>query len=439
MTRISRRTALLLPFALAGCDTLDGLFDVDKPPLPGKRISVLSTRRGIEVDAGDRPIALPRPVNNPEWAQAGGDPSHAMGHLQAGDRLTEVWRADIGEPGGYRDRIFSPPVVAGGRVFTMDADAGVAAFDAKSGNRLWQRDTQAKKDRSVNVGGGIGVAGGVVYVSTGRADVLALAADSGKIIWRQPLGNAARAAPTIADGRLFVPTVDQQLVALAIDDGRKLWAYQGEAVDTFALGLPSPAYADGIVVAGFGAGEVAALRAEGGAVAWTDTLASTGGRNSLVDISTVRAMPVISDGTVYATGLGGLTVAVDLRTGRRLWERDIGSAETPWLAGDWLFVLTDQQELAAVSRTDGAIAWVTPLPRYGREEKKKDPIRWQGPLLVGDRLVLTGSRALAVAISPYTGKVLGRQELPGASSLPAIVAGGTVFIITDDAVLLALR
>ena len=427
-----------MPLALGGCGLFDDMFSDSKPKLPGERIAVMAARRGVQVDAGSRAVTLPQPVANVDWPQAGGDPSHAVGHLQAGDQLTERWRANIGSGGGYRDKITATPVVAGGRVFTMDSDAVVTAFDARSGRRVWRTETQGEKDRSLNVGGGIGVEGDTLYASTGRGEALALAAATGKIGWRQPLGNAARAAPTIADGRLFVPTVGQQLVALATDDGRRLWAYQGEQADTFMLGLPSPGYGDGIVVAGFGTGQVAGLRATSGAVAWTDSLASNRGRNSLTDISTVRGLPVVSGGQVFVAGLGGLMLCLDLRSGRRLWERDIGSADTPWLAGDWLFVLTDEQELVAVSRADGTIAWVTPLPRFKDLEKQRNPVRWQGPLLVGDRLILTGSLAMALAVSPYTGKILGRQDLSGAASLPAVVAGGTVYIVTDDATLLAL-
>jgi hypothetical protein len=44
-----------------------------------------------------------------------------------------------------------------------------------------------------------------------------------------------------------------------------------------------------------------------------------------------------------------------------------------------------------------------------------------------------------MAVSPYTGKILGQQELSDAMSVAASVAGGTVYVITDDATLVALR
>ncbi len=438
--QLGRRAALLLPLGLAGCTFLDDLLVTNKPKTPGDRLPVMAAARGLEVDnPAGRHIALPRPVANPAWPQAGGDVSHVMGHVAAADTVAEAWTADIGAGGGYREKITALPVIAEGRVFTMDSDAVVTAFDTHTGNRLWRADTKAKHDRSTNVGGGLAFDGGTLYASTGRGDALAYDAATGKRRWRGSVGTAARAAPTVADGRLFIPTIDDQLVALATDDGRRLWAYQATNADTSLLGLPAPAYSDGLLVAGFGSGELICLRGAGGSVAWADSLAATRGRNSLIDLSAIRGMPLIQGGQVFATGLGGLTVSLDLRSGRRLWERDVGSAETPWLAGDWLFLLSLDNEVVAMNRNDGTVAWVTPLQKFQNPAKQRGPVRWVGPVLVGDRLVLASSLKSAVAVSPYTGKLLGQQDLSGPASVSPVVADGTIYIVTDDAKLLALR
>ena len=206
------------------------------------------------------------------------------------------------------------------------------------------------------------------------------------------------------------------------------------------LGQPAPAYADGLLVAGFGSGDIACLRAESGGVVWTDNLSSARGRTSIADISAIRGLPVISGGRVFVMGVGGLTVGLDLRAGRRLWEREVGGGETPWLAGDWVFILTADQQVAALNAGDGRIAWATDLPRWENEEKSKGAIYWTGPVLTGDRLIVAcrGGEQEAFAISPYTGKILGRQSLPGNASLAPIVADNKVFTLTDDATLMAL-
>jgi len=436
---MKRRAALLLALAASGCSALDNLFSDAKDPVPGKRETVGAARRGLAVDAGDtRAVTVPPPTAMAEWPQAGGTVTHAVGNVQVSG-LAPAWRASIGEGGGYRAKITAQPVAAGGRVFTMDSDAQVSAFDLASGSRLWRTGTQDDKDRSTNVGGGIAAVGGTVYASTGRADVLALDAGTGAIRWRKPLGSPARSAPTVADGHLYATTIDDKLLALDASTGERLWAHQATATATTLLGAAAPAVSDGLVVTGFGSGDLVAVRADSGTLAWSDSLASSRGRNSLVDLSAISGLPVLDRGRVYAIGVGGLLVSLDLRSGRRLWEREVGGSETPWLAGDWLFVQTLDQSLAAVGRDDGRVRWITDLPRFDDPKKQRDPLLWIGPVLAGGRLVLAGSNGRALSVDPGDGHMLGQQELSGPAAVAPIAAGGALFIVTDDGTLQAFR
>jgi len=238
---------------------------------------------------------------------------------------------------------------------------------------------------------------------------------------------------------VFATTIDSKLVALTTKTGEREWQYQGNSVATTLLGQGAPAVSDGIVLAGFGSGELVAVREESGALVWSDSLASSRGRNSLVDLSAVRGLPVVDRGRVYAVGAGGLLLAIDLRTGRRLWEREVGGTQTPWIAGDWLFVQTTDQALAAIRASDGRLRWVRDLPRYENEKKKQDVIFWTGPVLAGGKLILAGSNEQAVSVSPATGKVIGLVDLRGPATVPPVAAAGTLFILTEDATLQAYR
>lgn len=436
---LSRRAALLAPFAVGGCSLYDDWFGTKKVPLPGKREPVLTGRRTLNVDEGTPKVVLPPEVRNAAWPQAGGNPVHFMGHLAAGERLTEAWSADIGAGGGYRRKILAQPVAAEGIVYVMDSDAMVSAHDIARGGRIWRFDTRDEDDDSTNVGGGLALDQGTLYAVNGLAEVVALDAAKGTMRWRNKINAPTRSAPTVVEGRLFVTTIQDELLSLATDDGRQLWSRQAANATTSVLGRPAPVYAGGLVVAGFGSGELATMRAESGTVVWTDTLATALGSGSAANFSAIRGLPVAADGKVYAIGMGGLLVAIDLPTGRRLWEREVAGEDSPWAAGAWLFIVSLDQRIAAVSRDDGRVAWVTDLPRWENPEKQRDPITWYGPLLAGDRLIVAGTNEQALAVSPYTGEILGQQDLSGAASLGPIAADGTVFVVTDDGRLLALR
>jgi outer membrane protein assembly factor BamB len=435
--RLLHTGGLLSLLALTGCETLDELFETDKPPIPGKRETVVASG-GLQPDIADkRPVTVPQAVRNADWAQSGGVPTHAMQNVAIGD-LQRSWKRDIGEGGGYRAKITATPVITGGRVFTMDSDGSVSAFDVANGSRHWNTDTQAEKNRSTNVGGGLAVVGTVLYASTGRGEVLAIEAATGKITWRSSLDAPARSAPTVVENRLFVTTLDERMVALSTPDGKRLWSYQATAAATSVLGEPAPAYSDGLVVGGFGSGDLVALRAESGTLAWSDSLAAARGQNSLADLSAIRALPVIVDNVVYAIGVGGLMLALDLRSGRRLWERDIAGNYTPWVAGGWIFLLNQDQLLICLDRTDGHVRWTSQMPQYGEPEKQRDPIYWVGPLLGSGILYLPGSTQKILAVSSSNGDILGEYDLPDKATVSPVAAMGKLFIVTNDATLSVL-
>jgi outer membrane protein assembly factor BamB len=438
--RLPRRAALLLPLAAAGCATLDEWFGDKKTPLTGARVGVTPPPRGLAVDnPASRPVTLPQAAPNDAWPQSGGEPAHAPEHLAIGAQLQQAWTASIGTGGAYWRKLTATPVIGGGRVFTMDIDALVSAYDLRTGHRIWRTKTVLPKTRSANIGGGISLDGDTLYAATGLADVFALDAATGKVRWHQALAAPARAAPTIVQGRLFLPTLDQKVQAHAAKDGSTEWSFQGTDAQTLVLGMPSPAYADGLVVAGFGSGDLACLRAESGTVSWSDALTAPHGGASLLDFAAIVGLPVIAEGQVYAAGLGGLLVALDLRSGRRLWEREVASEQTPWVAGDWLFVLTPDQHLGAINRTDGTVAWATQLPQFQNPKKKDGTINWMGPVLAGGRLFVVGSGREVLTVNPITGVVLHHQKLPGRAALPPVVADRTLFVVTEDATLVALR
>jgi outer membrane protein assembly factor BamB len=440
-TKLARRTALLAPLALGGCSLFDDWFGEKKTSLPGKRENVFVDRRGLVVDEGAAKVVLPPAVRNANWPQAGGNPAHLMGHLEANDSLAEVWKANIGAGGGYRRVIMAQPVVQDGVVFTMDSDAVASAFAMADGKRLWRVDTKPKdSDDSTNVGAGIGVDANTVYAVNGLFSLVALDAATGKEKWRAELGAPARSAPMIADGRVFVTTIQNHLLAFTAADGRQLWAHQAAEPVTSMLGQPAAAYWRGLVVAGFGSGELACLRADSGSVVWTDGLGASEGRASIADFLSIRGLPVVVNGLVYAISMGGLLVCNDVPTGRRVWERQVAGEDTPYLAGDWMFMVSAEQQIAAVNINDGRISWITQLPRWEDPNKRKNTLTWYGPLLVSDRLIVTGISEDALSISPYTGEILGHITLSEAAAPTSpVVAGGTVLIVTNDGRLMALR
>jgi len=355
-------------------------------------------------------------------------------------RLKPAWSFDFDTYRGQE----ATPVVVDGVMYVSSAWSKVFALDAKTGKEIWRDDPRVPGPAALPlccdvVNRGVAVYKGRVYVGTIDARLIALDAETGKEIWRHPVGAPVRGAPTVADGRVFVVTVENTSEAIAADDGRRLWTHTGTAENAGLLGSASPAVEGDVVVVPYMSGELFALRVENGRPLWTDNLAAARRIDAVSGMADIRGLPVIDRGRVYGISHSGRMAAIDLRTGERIWEQEIGGTDTPWIAGDFIFVLGNNGELVCLTRRDGRVRWIFQLPRYENPEKKRGALQWSGPVLAGDRLILLASNGEAMTVSPYTGEALGRVEMPDGSFIPPVVAEKTLYVLTNDADLIAMR
>jgi outer membrane protein assembly factor BamB len=444
MTRILRIALLSLAAAgLAGCDTVTGIFTSDdKTVLPGERLTVMELGARLEADPAiaDDLLVLPDPRVNEAWPQPGGSATNANYHLSAPGPLNRTWSVSAGSGSGRVAQLLAPPVIADGRIYVLDARTRLGAYEQSSGRKLWDVDLVPEgENRDVGRGGGVAFDNGRLFVVTGYGTAHGLEAASGNILWTQKIGDPFRSSPTANGGRVFAVTADNQTITFSQDSGEVLWRHRGLVESAGILASSSPAVAGSTVIVPYSSGEVVALRVENGTPVWTDQLTRTGTVTSLSALNDIAGRPVIDRDRVFAISHSGRMVSIDLRTGERIWTRDIGGVQTPWVAGDFVFLVTSSQEVLAISRRDGRIRWITPLQRWRNPERRSDPVEWSGPILVSERLVLVSSRGEAVMLSPETGEVLGNLSIPGPSMIAPVVANETVYVLTDDARLTALK
>ena len=438
-------TLVCAALVLGGCDYLTepgAIFGDDiKTLIPGKRISVLKHHRSLNPDPefAEMDILLPAPSPNRDWPQAGGFANHAMHHIEINDNISHAWSTDAGSGASEGIWLVGSPIVAGGRAYAMDSATNVSAFDAKTGKILWRTGLTPDDEDDDHIGGGLAYENGKVYVTTGFAQVIALEAESGKILWRKLINGPLRSAPTTREGRVFTITVDNRLYALNGATGEELWSYAGIAEVVSLLGGASPAVDKGVVIAPFSSGELVALKAENGRVLWTESLTTTRRTDVVSTLAHIRGRPIIDRGRVFAISHGGMMASIDLRSGRRIWDKEIGGQSNPWVAGDYIFLLTNDAEVAAISRESGSIHWVQTLPQYKDPETKDFPIIWSGPLLASDRLLIASSTGEVYAVSPYDGRIMGKVDMPSGITVPPVIAGRSVFFLSDNATLVAYR
>ncbi len=427
---------------LSGCAILSGGDDKKKDtPTLGKRTNILTGESGAEVDPALAGISVivPAPRANADWAQSGGNAGKSVGHVALGSASSRIWTADVSGT-TKRERLAAAPVVSGGRLFVVDTEAMVHAYDAETGAKAWSTRIEVQDDgKPSRFGGGVSAQGTMVYATNGVGDVVALNASDGSQLWKVRPAGPLRGAPTLSNGNVYVMTQDNQIYALSQADGSVQWNEAGTVGLAGIFGVAAPAAAQGTVIAGYSSGELTAYRYENGRNLWNDALARTSISTSVATLSDIDADPVIDRGRVFALGQGGRMAAYELVTGQRIWELNIAGIATPVVAGEWVFVLTDDAKLLCIARPTGKVRWISQLAAYRNESKKKNPINWTGPVLAGNRLIVASTEGEVVSVSLGEGSSTTLVDLKQGVSLPPIVAGGMLYILDNSGRISAFR
>lgn len=433
--------AALVAVSVSGCGMIRGNGG-PRTPTVGEREPILTraTEIAVEPTIASLEVLLPAPVVNAEWGQPGGNAGKAMGHVALPATLTNAWSAQI--PGGSsRERLAAAPVVSGGRLYAIDTAARVHAFDAATGARVWQTqigDTERDGQRA-RFGGGVSAEAGTVYAVSGLGDVSAIDATTGVVRWTVRPGGPLRGAPTLAFGMVYVVSQDNQLFALRATDGNMEWQQNGSTAPGSVFGVAAPAAGQGTLVVGYSSGELNAYRYENGRDLWSDALARTSISISVSTLTDIDADPVIDRGRVFAIGQGGRMAGYELVSGQRMWELNIAGIATPWVAGDWVFVLTDDARIIAVARATGRIRWIGQLPRWREEEDREGVIRWTGPVLAGGRLIAVSTDGRMAQINPADGTLQSMTDISGPTRLAPVVANNMLYVMDDNGRITAWR
>lgn len=427
----------------------------ENAPEDDDRISILALDEQLKADPryAGAPISIPPSYVNASWPQPGGEADHTLHHIAASLEFEIDWRVDIGKASAKRARLTAPPIVVSDRVFVIDAETTVSAFEAATGDLIWEAELAPKIEErfrirdflrgpepsQIGFGGGVAFDDGKIFVTSGFGFVAALDAITGEEVWRVQTTNPVRTPPTAYRGRVYLATNTNEFLALEQETGEKAWTFQSFEEAARFLSSSSPAAAGDLVVAPFSSGELVAFLADNGRAVWNETLARQSRLTALSSLNDIAGSPVIDRGLVYVVSHGGQLEAIDIRSGEPVWQTSLASLQMPWVAGDFLFVVSVEGELACLSRSDGGIIWVSQLTRYKNEKKRKGRITWAGPVLAGDHLVLVSSDKEIIKVSPQTGEIVATEKIPEGSVIAPVVAGEKVFVLTENGKLIAMR
>lgn len=335
----------------------------------------------------------------------GRDPVNPPAELEdiASTVTTKVdWSVGLGNMG----RFSFTPAIQSDYVYACSHEGGVYQLDAKSGKTLWHTEMD------VPLSGGVGVGGGLVLVGSSKGQLIALNI-SGKKVWSSNLSSEIQGVPRYFNDLVIVRTTDQHIYGIDSVDGRKKWVFERNT-PSLALKTNAGIVVDGgAVYAGFPGGKMVAIRADNGKMIWESTIAQPKGVTEIERIADITSLPFVDGPLVYAVAYQGKVAAIDRKTGKVLWNRDISSYSGLSFADDKIYVSHALGSVYSLDYNNGKTFW-----RQGNLAYRNLTL----PLLVGNVVAVGDIEGYLHLMSKEDGKFVGRIQL-GSDAISEIALG----------------
>ena len=350
-------------------------------------------------------------------------PPAELPKFEAEVSFKKVWSQSIGDGQGETYNMLVP-VVEGERIFVADVKGQVYALDRESGKTLWRNKLKT------DVSGAVGAGYGLVLVGTLKGDVIALDSETGEEKWRAKVNSEVLSAPAVNGDIVVVQTQDDTVYAFEAYSGNQRWVFNNTPAVLTLRGSSSPLLTNRLAVVGLSSGKVLALDTERGLPIWEQRVAVPQGRSELERIVDIDGGLLLSGDTVYAVSYQGRVAALDLESGRTLWEREASSAMGLAQGYGSIYVSQDSGTVEAIDERSTSALWSNDaLAR----RQLSTPAAFSSYVAVGD---LEGYLHL---ISQVDGRFVGRVKVDG-QGLRArpVVEGDWIYAYGNSGKLVAL-
>ncbi len=382
------------------------------------------------------------PQTGGDWTHRAGNARHLMPHAALSSTPRLVWSAKVGAGSSRKNRIAAAPVVADGRIFTIDAGTGVTATST-AGATLWTTDLAASFDRGGGESaGGLATAGNRVFATTGYGELVALDAGTGAVLWRQRVDSPISGAPATDGSAVYVSARDGSAWAVDAADGKVIWQVVGTPGKAAYVGTAAPTIGDRAVIFPSSGGDLmAVLKIGGGTKIWQSSLAGKRLGRAYALTPDVTGDAVIAGKTLYAGSGSGRTVAMSASSGERIWSAGEGALGPVAVAGGSIFLVNDEARFVRLDAATGEPIWSVEMPYFTNDKikRRKGIYAHYGPVMAGGRIIVVSSDGLLRAFDPTDGTLTYTAEIPGGAAAQPAVAGGTLYVVGTNGQLHAFR
>ncbi|HET8711510.1 MAG TPA: outer membrane protein assembly factor BamB [Spongiibacteraceae bacterium] len=317
--------------------------------------------------------------------------------FKAEREFDKLWSHGIGNGDGKLYNRLTPAIHEQ-KIVAAAANGKVEAYDRISGRSLWDADIDQP------ICGGVGIGGGLVLVATEDGRLWALDESNGKTLWKTQLEGQVLAPPQ-SDGNIVVAvTFSGDLVGLDAKTGAKKWLYAGGSPVLSLRASSTPVLYDTVAITGLSNGKVIAVELASGQPVWETRVGVAQGSSEIERQNDVAGNLLIDDDILYAVSFQGRLAALDLHSGRRLWETNASSYVGLSTGFSNIYVVAASGNITAFTKNNQGARWEqTALAR-----------RQLSGSAVLDSYVLVGDfEGYLLALSQIDGHFVAREHVGG--------------------------
>jgi outer membrane protein assembly factor BamB len=286
-----------------------------------------------------------------------------------------------------------------------------------------------KSNLDLALSGGVGYHRDSIFVGASEGLVIRLSADSGEEIWRAVVSGEVLSAPQ-GDGRYVVAqTYDGKLIGFDYQTGETRWTYTSDVPVLTLRGTCTPMILGDSAIAGFADGKLVAVNLRSGNVAWESRVAIPQGRSEIERIVDIDGSMALQGNELYVASYQGRLTAVDTRSGRRLWQRNVSSVSGVGVGFGNVYVADEDGTVSAFLRNGQGVRWQN-IDLGFRELSRPTP--------VNSYVATVDFEGYLHLLSQVDGEIVGRTKVDSKGARADMIAqGNRLFVYTDDGALKA--
>ncbi len=344
----------------------------------------------------------------------------ALADLQDKIKVKQNWSVAVGKSSKNKEYLRLKPVVHAGIIYTGDATGLVHAVQKSNGQIKWT--TQLKH----GLVSGPALANGYLAFGTNNSSLILLNKANGQQVWQKKVSGEVLGPPAISHKKVIAKTIDGKVYAYNLTDGQQIWVSEHGSPSLVLKASSSPVILGNLVLIGFSDGKLDALDIETGRIIWQRSIAYASGSSDIERLVDIDADPIVEDDVVYLASYQGYIGALSLNNGQFIWRKPGSVYKNMLLSGNTLYVSDSHDVLWSIDKRSGQVNW------------KQKVLKARGltePTLVGTNLVVGDRTGYLHFIDAQSGEMLARFKASSGVSISPSAAGRQLYVLTDNGML----